>query len=63
MTIELTAIAFVRKSRAEVRDDFWGGTTATIELADGVPLQPRRLEEFSHAEILFVLDRVKPRKL
>jgi tRNA-Thr(GGU) m(6)t(6)A37 methyltransferase TsaA len=61
MTIELSPIAFVRKSRDEVRDDFWGGTRATIELADGIPPSSLDgLEEFSHAEILFVFDRLAP---
>ncbi len=29
----LSPIGFVRASRADVKDDFWGGTTAEIELA------------------------------
>jgi len=61
MTLELTPIAFVRKSRAEVSDDFWGDTTATIELADGIPASSLDgIDEFSHAEILFVFDRLPP---
>jgi tRNA-Thr(GGU) m(6)t(6)A37 methyltransferase TsaA len=57
--ITLTPIGVVRGSRAEVTDDFWGGSTATIELADHLPDESLDgLEAFSHAEIIFLFDRL-----
>ncbi|MGL4419988.1 MAG: SAM-dependent methyltransferase [Gemmataceae bacterium] len=54
-------IGFVRSERAEVRDDFWGGVLATIDLASDVPADSLDgLDEFSHAEILYVFDQVAP---
>jgi len=51
----------VRGSRREVTDDFWGGSTATIELADHLPAESLDgLEAFSHAEIVYVFDQVAP---
>jgi tRNA-Thr(GGU) m(6)t(6)A37 methyltransferase TsaA len=52
-------VAYVHAGRTEVTDDCWGGTRATIELAPGVPTESLDgIEEFSHAEILFVFDRL-----
>jgi len=57
--ITLTPIGVVRGSRREVTDDFWGGSTATIELADHLPAESLDgLEAFSHAEIIFLFDRL-----
>jgi tRNA-Thr(GGU) m(6)t(6)A37 methyltransferase TsaA len=64
MTFEISPIGSVRGGRTEVRDDFWGGTEAAIELIPAI--SPRSLdgvEEYSHAEILFVFDRVDPAKI
>jgi len=53
-------IGHVRGGRGEVEDDAWGAVRARIELdldvvdADAV----RGLDAFSHAEVLFVFDRV-----
>jgi tRNA (adenine37-N6)-methyltransferase len=59
MTFEIRPIAFVRALRDEVRDDFWGGARSTIELAPDVPpASLDGLEEFSHAEVIFVFDRL-----
>ena len=42
-------------------DDYWGGELATIELAADVPAESLNgLETFSHAEILFVFDKLDP---
>ncbi len=61
-TIE--TIGHVRGSRNEVRDDAWGGSVACIEL-DGSfgPEALEGIEAFSHAEILFVFDRVDPARV
>ena len=59
MTIALEPIGIVRSPRAEARDDDWGGVVSRIELADGFgPEALDGLDEFSHAEVLFVFDRV-----
>jgi len=58
-TYTLRPVAFVRGSRTEPTDDFWGGTRATIELAPDVPEESLDgIDAFSHAEILFVFDRL-----
>ena len=52
-------VAFVRGGRESATDDFWGGTVSRIELAEGVPSDSLDgIEDFSHAEVLFVFDRV-----
>lgn len=61
MTFEVSPIGFVRATRGEVADDFWGGSVSTVELAPDVPASSLDgLEQFSHAEILFVLDQIRP---
>ena len=58
--ITLHPIAFVRSSRDVVEDDRWDAESASIELADHVPTEALAgLADFSHAEIVFVLDRLK----
>jgi tRNA (adenine37-N6)-methyltransferase len=55
---EISAIGYVRGGRADIRDDFWGGAEARIELAPGVPDESLLgLESFSHVEVFFVFDR------
>lgn len=59
-TFELYPIGFVRGGRDAVADDDWGGVVAAVEL-DPARFGPEALEgldAFSHAEILFVFDRV-----
>jgi tRNA-Thr(GGU) m(6)t(6)A37 methyltransferase TsaA len=54
-------VGFVRGGREKPEDDFWGRTESLIELADGVPAEALSgIEDFSHAEIVFVFDRVDP---
>jgi tRNA (adenine37-N6)-methyltransferase len=48
----------------EVRDDFWGGAETRIELTDAIPGEALDgIEDFSHAEIVFVFDRVDPARI
>jgi len=64
MTFEISAIGYVRGGRVDVRDDFWGDTETTIEL--DASISPRSLdgiEEFSHAEIIFLFNRLDPAQL
>jgi tRNA (Thr-GGU) A37 N-methylase len=60
MTFTLEAIGHVRGGRASAIDDDWGASRATIEL-DPARFGPEALaglEEFSHAEVIFLFDRV-----
>lgn len=62
--IVMRPIGFVRAARDEAEDDFWGGSTSSIELVPGLDAESLAgLDAFSHAEILFVLDRVPPEKI
>jgi tRNA-Thr(GGU) m(6)t(6)A37 methyltransferase TsaA len=57
--ITLRPVAFVRSERAIAEDDNWDSVAASIVLADDMPDEALDgLADFSHAEILFVLDRV-----
>jgi tRNA-Thr(GGU) m(6)t(6)A37 methyltransferase TsaA len=54
MTILITPIAYVRNSRRDVEDDFWGGVVSEIVMdpafgEDSIV----GLEAFSHAEVTF----------
>lgn len=63
-TFSMAPVAFVRGSRQRPTDDFWGGTACRLELADGIPSDSLDgIEEFSHAEIVFVFDRVEEAKI
>src|SRR3954468_20027088 len=64
LKIDMRPIGFVRGPRADAEDDFWGGEEARIELtADFEADALQGLDEFSHAEILFVFHRVDPAKV
>jgi len=57
--ITLHPVAFVRSSRAVVEDDGWDAEATSIELAEHVPTEALLgLADFSHAEIVFVFDRL-----
>lgn len=61
MELTVRPIGRVYSNRTGVRDDFWGGVEAIIELADDLPDDCLAgLEEFSHAEVLFVFHLVDP---
>lgn len=54
-------IATVHSPRVEVSDDFWGGVVSEIELVAELPAESfDGIEEYSHAEILFVFDQIDP---
>lgn len=53
----MRAIAFIRNDRAEAIDDDWTDVVSTVELARDVPDEALAgLEDFSHAEIIFLAD-------
>ena len=63
--IVLRPIGMVRSPIKKVADDCWGGVVATIEL-DPKQFSPEStlgLGEYSHAEILFQLNRIPVRKI
>jgi tRNA-Thr(GGU) m(6)t(6)A37 methyltransferase TsaA len=58
---EVDPIGTVRAERTSAEDDYWGGSTAIIELSphvDGDALVG--LEAFSHAEIVYLFHLVRP---
>jgi tRNA-Thr(GGU) m(6)t(6)A37 methyltransferase TsaA len=64
MPITLEPIARVRGRRTAPEDDFWGGETALLELAEGYDAECLAgLEDFSHAEIIFHFHQVDPAKV
>lgn len=60
MPYELEAIGYVRGGRSEATDDDWGSSRARIVLDDGrfTADALAGLADFSHAEIVFIFDRV-----
>lgn len=65
MDYTVTPIGHVSGSRAEAVDDDWGGERATITL-DASCFGPEALAglaDFSHAEVLFLFDRVPPERI
>ena len=59
MSYQIEPIGYVHATRAEAVDDFWGGSQSVIRLVEDYgPEALQGLEEFSHVEILFLLDRV-----
>jgi tRNA-Thr(GGU) m(6)t(6)A37 methyltransferase TsaA len=59
LSFRIAPVAFVRGSRASLDDDRWGGAECGIELADGISDDALLgLDAFSHAEIIYVFDRV-----
>ncbi|MBN8845310.1 MAG: SAM-dependent methyltransferase [Sphingomonadales bacterium] len=60
MSVTLTPIGQVRGGRAEAIDDDWGASRARIELdpARFTPDALAGLADFSHAEVIFLFDRV-----
>ena len=53
--INLKPIGWVRSTRKDLSDDFWGETTSTIEIDKAAfPVEVTRgLEQFSHVEVIY----------
>jgi tRNA-Thr(GGU) m(6)t(6)A37 methyltransferase TsaA len=61
MQIIVKPVAFVRNSRTEPTDDFWGSIVSEIELANDVPTEAfKNIDAFSHLEVIFYFDKVNP---
>lgn len=65
MTLTLTPIGYVRSSRDEAIDDHWDAETARVELDESrfTPDALAGLADFSHAEVIFLFDRVPDDKI
>jgi tRNA (Thr-GGU) A37 N-methylase len=64
VSIAVEPIGHVRGGRVEVEDDNWGDVTSVIELSDTFGAEAlASLDEFSHAEINFLFDRVPDAKI
>jgi tRNA-Thr(GGU) m(6)t(6)A37 methyltransferase TsaA len=60
MEIKLKPIAFVKNSRKEMTDDFWGNVISEIELGEDLPEHAfDNIEAFSHLEIIFYFSKVE----
>jgi len=54
MDIVLQPIAFVKNTRNDLSDDFWGNIISEIELAEGIPAEAfNGIDKYSHVEIIF----------
>lgn len=63
MDIILQPQAYVKNTRTDQSDDFWGSITSEIELAEGVPADALNgIEDFSHLEIIFYFDKADKSK-
>ena len=63
MEIVMHPVAFVKNSRKDLSDDFWGSIISEIELAESVPSDAfNGINEFSHLEIIFYFDQTDKSK-
>ncbi|HMC86234.1 MAG TPA: SAM-dependent methyltransferase [Chitinophagaceae bacterium] len=61
MEIKISPVAFVKNTRQEPDDDNWGDIISEIILADDIPAEAlRNITGFSHLEIIYYFDKVKP---
>lgn len=64
MKFEVEPIGRVEGARAEAEDDYWGGQVSCIALdARFAEDALQGLEDFSHAEVIYLFDRVDPGKI
>ena len=64
MNYTIEPIGHVRGGRADPVDDDWGESLATIELADRFEAEALMgLDAFSHAEIIYLFDKVADDKI
>lgn len=63
--ITVQPIGVVRSPRDEAIDDFWGGVESVIELdpEQFTPDVAAGLSDFSHVDVVFFMNRVKPEKI
>lgn len=64
MPIQIVPVAYVRNTRRDIEDDFWGGVVSEIVMAPEFGADSiAGLEEFSHAEVTFHFHRVPEDKV
>lgn len=64
MEINLQSIGTVKSTRTEILDDNWDSEEAYIELNDHFNNESLLgLEDFSHVEVIFYMNKVKPEKI
>jgi tRNA (adenine37-N6)-methyltransferase len=64
MQCDIRPVAVVRSPRTDLSDDFWGAVEADIVLDDAFGAEALfGLGDFSHVEILFLMDRVDSAKV
>jgi tRNA (adenine37-N6)-methyltransferase len=60
MKIELTPVAYIKNSREQITDDYWGDVISEIRLTDDFDENALKgIDEFSHLEIIFYFDKVE----
>ena len=63
MEIVIQPVAFVKNSRKDISDDFWGIITSEIQLVESIPSDAfNGIEEFSHLEVIFHFDQTEKAK-
>lgn len=63
-SLSIMPIGVIRSPRNQPVDDFWGDMISEIHLAPGFgPEALYGLSDFSHAEIIFVMNQVDPAKV
>ena len=64
MSIEVKPVGVVRSPRKDLTDDFWGAVEVEIVLDDAFGAEALYgLNDFSHVEVLFFMNRVDPTKI
>jgi tRNA-Thr(GGU) m(6)t(6)A37 methyltransferase TsaA len=64
MDIVLQPVAFVKNTRTDISDDYWGSIISEIELASAIPAEAfNGIDQFSHLEIIFHFDRSDKSKI
>jgi tRNA-Thr(GGU) m(6)t(6)A37 methyltransferase TsaA len=63
--IVLKQIGVVRSPIKEVADDCWGGVVATVTLDSQIfgPESTHGLDQFSHVEVIFLLNKIPPEEI
>ncbi|MDC7124652.1 MAG: TrmO family methyltransferase, partial [Spirochaetales bacterium] len=63
MEIKMKPIGYVRNSRTEMEDDNWSNIISEIILNKEIPIDSiQGIEDFSHLEIIFYMDKVLDEK-
>jgi tRNA-Thr(GGU) m(6)t(6)A37 methyltransferase TsaA len=64
MILQVEPIGFVKATRPQTDDDFWGGQDACITLPEAFTSEAfQGVEAFSHVEVLFFFHQVDPSKV